>query len=177
MVRLIACSTLLHFTFYPVALYVLPCCTVCSTLLQNTPITRERISWNKWVRTVGTVATELLFLPATLLRLGRNVAGKIVNPVIVSDKCVCFFVIPGKRQICRLLECDPIGNGPSAGRSSPGSSAQHSSMAASICAVYTSKQRQRNLKNLACPGSCSTLLQNDRLTRGRAALEQKQVFG
>ena len=86
MVRLTACSTLLHFTFYPVALYVLPCCTLRSTLLQNTPSTREKFSWNRWVRTVGTVATELLFLPATLLRLGRNVAGKTVNPAAVPDK-------------------------------------------------------------------------------------------
>ena len=38
-------------------------------------------------RTVGTVATELLFLPATLLRLERNVAGKTVNLAIVPDHC------------------------------------------------------------------------------------------
>ena len=84
MVRLIACSTLLQITFYPVADYVLPCCRLRSTLLQGMfypvakpiPYQRKNEAGTRGVRTVGTVATELLFLPATLLRLGRNVAGK-----------------------------------------------------------------------------------------------------
>lgn len=89
-------------------------------------------------------------------------------------------VVPGKRQICRLPEYVPIGNGPSAAirrafHSCAGNSAQYSSTAASICTVYTVQQRQRNLKNLGCPGSCSTLLQNARLTSWRAELEKISI--
>lgn len=87
-------------------------------------------------------------------------------------------MVPGKRQICRLPEYGLIDNGPSAAikrafHSYTGNSAQHSSTAASICAVDTLQQSRRNPKNLACLGSCSTLLQNDRLTRWRTALEEK----
>lgn len=87
-------------------------------------------------------------------------------------------MVPGKRQTCRLPAYGLIGNGPSAAirrvfHSCAGNSAQHSSTAASICAVYTIQQSRRNPKNLACLGSCSTLLQNARLTRWRAALAEK----
>ena len=81
--------------FYPVADYVLPCCRSCSTLLRGMfyPVAkcpfhqRKTKPEQEGPRTVGTVATELLFLPATLLRFGRSVAGIIVISPAIFGFC------------------------------------------------------------------------------------------
>ncbi len=101
--------------FYPVALYVLPCCTLRSTLLRavalyvlpccKIPFLPERkISWNMKDRTVGTVATELLFLLATLLRWGATLPEKIVSLLIIPGLCRRR-VLPRSDKVCRTA-CD-----------------------------------------------------------------------